>query len=677
MASKDARRRKPRTRPALLTLWILGGVFIAASLFFTVRHFWGAGSASADAPVQRSSSGYRAADSSTASATSRSAPDEATPSAGGATSGIPAVRDTKKLTVMAVVNGEQITRQELAHECMRRFGEEVLETILNKHLILDACQKRNITITNQDVQTEIAYVAQKFNLSTDAYMSMLQRERGITPDKYAKDMIWPTLALRALAADQIKVTREEVNRALESELGPKVKVRMISTLDPEKAKQIRAQAMANPDDFGQLAKTYSEDPNSASTYGMIPPIRRHVGDPTVEQAAFALEPGEISPVISAANQYLILKCETQVPGINVTDEVRRSAEPRVIDFLREQKMRSAAERIFQQLQDETKVVNVYNDPQLQQQMPGVAATVGGKAITIAELAEECLQRHGDDVLGGEINRKLLNQELKRRGQTVEQADIDDEIVRAADAYGCIKADGSPDLEKWLSYVTQEQEITVDLYVRDVVWPSVALKKLVAEKVEVTDEDMNKGFEANYGERVQVMAIVLGNQRQAQQVWEMARGNPTDDFFGQLASQYSIEPISKAQLGKVPPIQRYGGQPAIEEEAFRLQAGELSGIIAVNDKFIILRCLGRTKPEVDAEDFEAVRDILYKDIHEKKLRMAMAREFDRLKEVAQIDDFLAGTSHTPQRTNPANFNGRSGAEIGGRIPFERTDAPQRR
>jgi hypothetical protein len=57
--------------------------------------------------------------------------------------------------------------------------------------------------------------------------------------------------------------------------------------------------------------------------------------------------------------------------------------------------------------------------------------------------------------------------------------------------------------------------------------------------------------------------------------------------------------------------------------------------------VILKCLGKTKPLI--EDMEDVRDELFKDIHEKKIRMAMNDEFDRLREDAQIDNFLANTT----------------------------------
>ena len=92
-----------------------------------------------------------------------------------------------------------------------------------------------------------------------------------------------------------------------------------------------------------------------------------------------------------------------------------------------------------------------------------------------------------------------------------------------------------------------------------------------------------------------LAIVLNNQRRAQQVFEMARKNNTTENFGELAAQYSVEPGSQAMHGEVPPIKKYGGQPKLEEEAFALKPGELSGVIQVGDKFVILRCEGYTKP----------------------------------------------------------------------------------
>ncbi len=578
------------------------------------------------------------------------APVAAPQAKAGAATAQPAKAGPQQPGVVASVNGEQITRDALSRECLARFGKDILESIVNKHLIWQACQKRQITITAQDVENEVNGMAKKFGLSTDRWLTLLQQERDITPDQYRREIIWPTLALRRLAADQTTVTKDELKRAFETEYGPKVKVRLISVSSRQKADEVAKKAVAAPDTFGELAKQYSEDANSAAARGMVPPICKHAGPPEIEAAAFGLKEGEVSAVVAVANQYIVLKCEKHLEGTYVSSEQLPQIQAQLEDQIRDQKLRTAAGELFQKLQKESQVVNVYNDAKLREKMPGVAATINGQQITLQQLSDECVLRHGKDVVDGEVNRLLLEQELKKRGKTVAQPDIDAEIARAADAYGYLRPDGKPDVEAWLKAVTETDHVSPDLYVRDAVWPSVALKQLVGEKVEVTKEDLDKGFAANYGERVEVLAIVLGNQRQANTVWDMARNNPTDQFFGQLASQYSVEPVSRGNLGKVPPIRRFGGQPLVEEEAFRLKAGELSGIIAVGDKYILLRCLGRTEPVV--QDFASVEPELRKDIQEKKLRVAMAQEFDRLKQTARIDNFLAGTSSLGEQAKPS-------------------------
>ncbi|MCP4814996.1 MAG: peptidylprolyl isomerase, partial [Planctomycetaceae bacterium] len=161
---------------------------------------------------------------------------------------------TSQLKVVAVVNQEQITRQELAREVLRRYGSEVLESMVNKKLILQACQQRQIVVTNKDVEEEIARIASRFGLSVERWLSMLQKDRDVSPDKYRRDIIWPTLALRRLAADKIEVSDEELEKAFEREYGPRVKIRMMMVSNRERADQLRAQAVAKPSSFGDLAK---------------------------------------------------------------------------------------------------------------------------------------------------------------------------------------------------------------------------------------------------------------------------------------------------------------------------------------------------------------------------------------------------------------------------------------
>jgi hypothetical protein len=42
----------------------------------------------------------------------------------------------------------------------------------------------------------------------------------------------------------------------------------------------------------------------------------------------------------------------------------------------------------------------------------------------------------------------------------------------------------------------------------------------------------------------------------------------------------------------------------------------------------------------------VQPMLYSDLHEKKLRIAMAERFEKLRGAARVDNYLAGASHAP-------------------------------
>jgi parvulin-like peptidyl-prolyl isomerase len=584
---------------------------------------------------------------------------------------------------MAVVNGEQITRTELGRECIRRYGEEVLESVVNRQLIADACAQKGIQVSDADVSAEIDKVAGRFGLARDRWLALLKEERGFSEEQYRREVLWPMLALRQLVASEIEVTDADMKKAFESEFGAKVRARLIAVDTPQKAQQVRAQAVADPNSFGELSKNNTVEPGVASAYGVIPPIRRHLGDPQLEQVAFSLKPGQISEVVHVANMYYVLKCEEILPQQYLSSQQMADQQARMKDKIKENKLRVSASEFFEKRKQQAQIdIVLGNKPeqlQKQQQMPGVAAVVNGRQITLAQLADECIARHGSDVLDGEINRKILQHELNRKQVPINDQDIDAEVARAADAYGFVTADGKPDVEKWLKSVTEQPGATVDLYVRDAVWPSVALKKLVGGKIDVTDEDLRKGYESNYGERVEVQAVVFSDMRQAQKVWDQARSNNTEAFFASLAEQYSVEPASRSNGGKVPPIRRYGGSPLIEEEAYKLKPGELSGIVAVEGQFIILRCLGRTKPV--PTNFNDVRAELVKDIQEKKLRLLMTKEFDRLREVAQVDNFLAGSSQSGGRsagpvtlapTQPSARGGANGAVAGPGV--QRAGAP---
>jgi parvulin-like peptidyl-prolyl isomerase len=559
---------------------------------------------------------------------------------------------------MALVNGAEITADALGVECLARHGASVLEALVNRKIIEQACQAGGISIARQHVDAEIDALSKRFSVPRDKWLELIRNERGITAEQYANDILWPMLALRALARGAGEPTDAELREAFEKQYGPAVKARIIVARTRPEAESMRTRAIAAPDEFGGLARQHSVDVGSASANGWVQPIRLHSGEPAFDRAAFALEQGEISEVVQVADQFIVIKCEGRMPAAEVSLEV---AGPRLAEEIRERKSREAANGIFLSLQEKSRIEIVMNDPAKSAAQPGVAAMVNGQPIAVDEVRRAALERYGHDVLEILITRSLVRQALEKQGLTVAQADLDAEVARAAVFLGFKKADGSPDVAAWLERMTREEKVPLKHYMEDIVWPTVALKKLVGS-VPVQNEDLDKAFQATFGARAKCRVIVLDTHRRAQEVWQLARKNPTPEAFGALAETYSVDPTTRALRGEVPPLQKYGGQPTLEREVFALEPGELSGVVQIADRFMVILCESFTAPA--AVDFKEVRDELYNDIFEKKQRIEMARYFSHLRESAAIDNFLTGTSQSPP---PPRAVGKAGRMAGGTMP----------
>ena len=612
--TRKARKTKPSSWKRW-SIWFGGGAVVIAAMF-TIRSVWN--SPEAEAQVARRGA---------ANDTTRAQARKVNPN------------------IVAEVNGQPITRDQLGRECLRHYGKKVLESQVNKLMIFAECEQRGISVSKAEVQQEINRLAKRFKISREQFVGMLLRERGIDARQYEQDIVWPSLAMRKLAAKRMQVSDKEIRIAYQQEYGSSVQVRIITLKTKAKAEKVLKLAKADPKQFPSLAKQYSKDINSAPAGGLVQPIRRHVGYKVLEDAAFELKDKEVSNIIELGGQYLIVKREREIERTRPNIDGVRA---RLTEGIRDTKLQKAAHEEFRRIQESRKkqLRIVLGDEQLRRQYPTVAAFVGGGQITLIQLANECIDRHGTDVLEGLINHALLAQALAKYNLVITKGDMQAEIARAAKSFGITKENGDADVDTWVERVTTEQGVSEDVYRRDSVWPSVALKKLVASQVKVTPEDIDRSFEANYTQRVRCLAIVLDNQRRAHEVWAKARDNPTDEAFGDLAEHYSVDSSSKALRGEIPPVQQHGGRPVLERAAFALKPGELSDIIQMDEKFVILRCTGRTRPgDIKLEE---VRDLLVDDIFEKKTRVAMRLAFEKIQSTADIVNHLdTAQSHRPE------------------------------
>lgn len=266
---------------------------------------------------------------------------------------------TQSSQVLARVNGQTIHYDMVARDAVERHGAEILDNIINRTIIQQACDQRGVTVTPAEVQQEVIDIAAKFNLPLETWYQMLQSERGITPEQYHRDVIWPMLALKKLAGGEVNVTEEDMYRAFERDYGPRVRARLILIEgNNRQAAEIWNKCNADPDSFDALAREYSADPNTRPLGGLIPPIRRYGGDPRIEEAAFAMQPGQISNLIAVdgvVDRYVILKCEGFTePIVNDIKEVWEE----LLAQITEEKVQESVAVTFDNLRQSAEIHNL-------------------------------------------------------------------------------------------------------------------------------------------------------------------------------------------------------------------------------------------------------------------------------------------------------------------------------
>jgi foldase protein PrsA len=259
-------------------------------------------------------------------------------------------------TILARVNNQPISYDAVARECVARHGGEVLDNLINRLLIQQECERQSIVVSREEVQREVQETAKRFNLPVDTWYQMLQSERGLSAQQYQDDVVWPMLALKKLAGSEFQPTDHDLQQAFQRDYGPRVKARMIMIEgNIRQANQVWEECTANPDDFDRIAREKSSDPNTRPLGGVIPPIRMHGGNDTVEAAAFRLHEGEISPVIEVAqSRYVILKCEGRTEPV-VTDikDVWDELYKQVV----EEKTQESVAHVFEEIKSKAQIQN--------------------------------------------------------------------------------------------------------------------------------------------------------------------------------------------------------------------------------------------------------------------------------------------------------------------------------
>src|ERR1700739_1323296 len=141
----------------------------------------------------------------------------------------------------------------------------------------------------------------------------------------------------------------------------------------KKAENLRDRVLKNGDDFGELAKHYSDSKDTAPQSGELGSFERSKLDPKIAEKVFALNRGQMTDVFEIKGGFEILQVrERYDAGEQPLDKV----EPEISNKLYEQKMEPALRAYLQTLREDSFV----------QVKPGYIDTAAVKAEPIEEVA---------------------------------------------------------------------------------------------------------------------------------------------------------------------------------------------------------------------------------------------------------------------------------------------------
>ena len=240
----------------------------------------------------------------------------------------------------------------------------------------------------------------------------------------------------------------------------------------------------------------------------------------------------------------------------------------------------------------------WEDMQKLLQQPGqpgqVLATIyGNVAITRQELGEFLITRYGGASLELLLNRKIIDKTCKEKGITVSDEEV-------ASAYSTELKRINVDEKKFVDEFLLPNGKTLYEWKEDVLRPKLMMMKLTRQQTKVTEEDLHMAFDALYGEKIEGRLILWKADEQKFALSQYSELRDSDAAFVDAAKR-QFNPSLAAKWGAVPAFARNTtGIPRLEEEAFKLQPGEVTALIELPEGFAIFKCDKRIPPQVAAK-----------------------------------------------------------------------------
>lgn len=241
----------------------------------------------------------------------------------------------------------------------------------------------------------------------------------------------------------------------------------------------------------------------------------------------------------------------------------------------------------------------------------VVAIVNNKKVMKQDLYDLLIETYGEDALDVLIRRTLIYQAAEKEGISVAGLEVgqrlktlvDSEIDSLMTNYKIKdKADLDKELIKMGSGLAQLEE-KLSKKMKKQAEIELLAEKVLAKTITVTDEDLQKVYEQEYGEKIEASQIVYKSRREAEDSLQKLRSGAD---FATLAKSESIDRVTAARGGKMQP---FSPKDSLGSQVANLKVGELSDIIKTDYGYHIVKITG--KKAASGKGFKTVKGELEK------------------------------------------------------------------
>ncbi len=261
----------------------------------------------------------------------------------------------KNKEIVAKVNDEVITKDELYEALVEQNGEQVLGTLISEKIIDLEAKKHKIEVKDEEIEEKIETM--KENFGGEEGLNQAMAYYGFSMNDLEKGMAM-NIKIKKLLGPNISISEEEMKEFFENNkeaFGQKeqVKARHILVETEDEAKEVIKKLKAG-EDFAKLAKKYSKDESNKDSGGDLGFFGKGEMVKEFEDAAFSLKVNEISEPIKTTYGYHIIEVLDKKEAKEAKYEDNKD---KIKEFLLEEKIPAEYEKWYQEKLEEYKVKN--------------------------------------------------------------------------------------------------------------------------------------------------------------------------------------------------------------------------------------------------------------------------------------------------------------------------------